>query len=1471
MKRLKVRLLSALLALVTVLTLLPTTAFAAVSSGTGIQPTSNPNLWTTRLTSTGQTYSYRPPVAAGKQLYCMDLGYSYRYGTASFLNSYTYRSATGKDADTLWADAAAATGLGEMDAITKENVKWMMTYIVDYQGSIPGSLFMALQTYIWDHQSNKAAGGDSSGDIDAGGFANADTYETYLGYIDWLLRQKAKEDAEYQKKIQEYAAQGIRAAVIEDDNAKWAVYARSSVSGRQAFLAGYFPRKLATSDPPIGGDNPETPAGDADITLKKVSAGTTEPLSGARFLIYRDGQLVGSDVTVNGALQVENVTQGLWSFVETEAPAGYSLDPTPVSVYVDVTNGGKQYTVTAENAKLPDLRIAKRDAQTGGSIPGTVFSVRSLTGDFQTTATTGADGTAVLRGLEAGVYAVRELSVPEPYLVTDTEQTVSLRPGRLAEVTFLDYQKPGLEIIKREMSTGAPLAAVTFQIQQIDGSYETSATTDAHGRIFLEGIPAGTYRITESHVPDHVIRDSIPREVTMKAGMTATITFFNATKPNLEIRKVDSVTGDPIQGAKFRILYRSNHTDSGEQNDLGVFLTDASGKITLAEVKSGWYQVTEVEAAKGYAIREPATQECFLAGGESRVLTFENTPLSALIIRKVDSADGRLLEGAWFRLRYLGGTSGTEGTVIGEYRTGGNGTVVVTGLSAGTYICEEISAPEGYVISDATKTVYLSGKEQDVITVTFGNDRMGSLLIRKKDAVSGAPIPGVEFLLTDSSGSVLGNANGRYVTDDTGSIRVDGLTPGMTVIAREARAKEGYLLDDTPQSIQIKRGATMMLEFRNQPKSGILVKKVDAVTRAPLADVEFLVTDSEGKLIGSANGKYVTDSAGIFTVTDIEPGTTLIVRETQAKKGYVLDDTPQTVKVKASEMVTLEFRNQPKGNLIIEKRDSVTKAPLEGVRFRIIYADGRFVDAEDGALSSNGLYCTDKNGRITLSGIVGTVVVTEVKTIPGYTMDESTSSQTVVVNPGDTQTLFFYNTPAGGLRIVKSDKSTGERIPGVRFEICRMNGESLGIYTTDSDGVIYLPEAEDGWYTVTERKAAAGYLPDSTEHKVEIKAGETATLALTNRRAGSLLLHKIDADTGDGIYGVVFLLCDSGKNPLMRLKTDQDGYAYVEKELPAGKYYLRELEPAEGYLPDRQYKTIYVESGKTATVEWKNTAVTGQIQIRKYAAGNNSITGQPGGTALEGAVFEIIRERSGKVVDYITTDARGVAASRSLPLGRYLIREVTAPAYYQLSAETFDVTLEYAGQIIKLAAYNKPAELGVSVTKTGIREVLAGSKMAYRLSVANTSNVALENFHLHDKLPYDSASASALTTGTYNARLTYRILYRTNYSGYRVLASNLLTTNNYGFSLSAISLMYGEVVTDIYFDFGTVPAGFQCVDRPTLTVSVYPGVANGYRVINRADAGGRYGGTWQTANAAWITLVRRLTPSTGTTLPKTGY
>jgi uncharacterized repeat protein (TIGR01451 family) len=1470
LKTIRTKFLSLLLALVTILSLLPTAAFAASNTGSGLKITTNQAYWSTRLLANGTPYSYRPPLVDGKLVYCMDSGLGYHYATSSYLNSFTWTSGTGADADAVLQLALTNSGLSEMDAATVENVKWMMTYLNDCKESNVGQLFMAVQTYVWENQSYK---GEPGGDGDAGGYANADTYDLYLSLIDWLLEQKAQEDAEFQRQIEEFTAQGKSASIVEDESAKWAVYAISSNRKNQSFFNYYGPRKLVTQDKPGGGgEEPAPPAGVGKIVLKKTAGGTTTGLAGARFSIYFNGQIVGSDITnAQGEIYVENAATGLWSFVETAAPDGYCVDPTPKSVYVDVTEGDREYTVAAVNYEKPDMKIIKRDAMSGKPIVGTVFSVKSVTGNYSTSVTTGTDGSATLSAIPAGVYVVREESVPEPYIVSNTEQTVALRPGKISEVTFVDYEKPGLEIVKKNIANGEPIEGVTFRIEQIDGSFSTSATTDNHGRIFLDSVPVGTFKVTEINVPSHVILCPIPQEVALKSGETSTVTFFNALKPSLEIRKVDSVTGNPIKGAKFQIWYGSNHTDTGELNDLGTYFSDASGKIILPEIKDGWYKVTELEAPHGYSIKEPATQECFISGGESKVLTFENTPLSAIIIRKVDSESGQPLEGAWFRIRYLGGTSGTGGTVIGEYRTSSNGTIVVTSLKAGTYVCEEISAPDGYVITDATETVYLSGKDQDVITVTFGNDKMGSLLIVKKDAVTGAPISDVEFLVTDSDGSVIGTANGKYVTDSAGTIRIDGLTPGMTVIAREVRAKDGYILDDTPQSIKIKRNSVMTLEFRNQPKGGVLVKKVDAVTNAPISNVEFLVTDSDGNLIGNANGKFVTDSAGTFTITDIAPGTTLVVKETRAKDGYILDDTPQTVKVKSNEVVTVEFRNAPKGNLIIVKQDSVTKEPLEGVQFKIVYADGSYVDAEGGTLSSTGLYWTDKEGKITISGISGTVVVTEIETIPGYTIDENTRTQTVVVNPNDTQTLYFYNTPVGGLQIIKSDKDSGKRIAGVKFEIRKMNGEIIGTYTTDSDGVIYLPEAESGWYTVTELETASGYLLDTTPHRIEVKDGQTATLEIANRKACSILIHKVDANTGDGIYGVTFVIYDSGRNPIMEVTTDQDGYAYIDKELAAGKYYIRELEAADGYILDKQYKTVYVEAGKTSTIEWENTAVTGQIQITKYAAESNAITGQAGGVTLKGATFEIVRERSGKVVDYITTDARGVAASKPLPLGRYLIREVSAPAYYQVSAETFDVTLEYAGQIIKLAAYNKPAELGVTLTKTGIKEVLAGSKMSYRFTIANTSNVDLQNFYFHDKIPYDVTTVSALTTGTYNARLTYRILYKTNYNDYRVLASNLLSTNNYSFGLSGLQLMAGEVVTDIYFDFGTVPSGFQSVTKPTLMVSVNPRTANKYYVTNRADAGGKFGETWQSANASWITIVRNLTPVRKPLLPKTGY
>ena len=1102
--------MSAFLVIMTLLTLLPTSALAASSTGTGIKPTSNTNYWTTRLLHDGTPYSYKPPMAAGKMLYCMDRGYGYRWGTASFLNSYTYTSATGADADAVLKTALAQSGMGELDAQQLENFKWMMTYIVDYKGDIPGSLFMAAQTYVWDHQSFK---GEGDGDIDGGGYANADTYEMYLGYTDWMLKEKAKEDAEFQKQIEEYAAKGIIASVVEDEAAKWAVWAKSSVKGRQSFFNYYAPRKLVVNDAPVP-DKPTPPAGDADITLRKVAAGTTRGLDGAKFNIYRDGQIVGSDVTKNGGIiEVNNVTKGLWSFVEVEAPAGYCADSTPLSVYVDTTDGDKQYTVTATNYELPSMKIIKTDAQTGTPIPGTVLSIKSVTGSYSTSVTTGSDGSATLSDIPADVYVVREESVPEPYVVSHTEQTVALRPGKTSEVIFVDYEKPGLEILKKNIATGEPIEGVTYLIEQIDGSYSTSATTDSAGRIFLDSIPVGSYRITEKNVPSNVILSEIPQEVHLEAGCTRTVTFFNAVKSSLTILKRNSVTGDPLSNAKFHIYYGSDNTTTGEINDLGVFTTDEIGKITLTDVNRGWYKLVEESAPKGFGIQGSGVTEFYLEANTSKTVTVDNVPHSALVVYKYDAKTGKGLEGCRFELRYLSGnTSGTGGTVIGTYVTGPNGAFTVTNLKKGTYVCQELESDGNHIIDREPQTVWISGEDQDVVTLRFGNAPLGSLLITKlSDDNKHEPLSGVEFLLTDSSGNYLGNDNGRFATNAAGEILVDGLEPGMTVIAREVRAKTGYLLDDSPQHALIKSGETAHLQFLNQPAGNLIIRKVssgpngeplegvefkityadgsfvpdangelssngiyytnksgeirisgvvgtvvatetktipgftiDEATRTqtvvvnpndtqtltfynkptttlilqkyisgtknePLAGVQFLVTDSSGAVVGPNNGYYTTDAAGQIVIEGLTDGMTVTAKEVKSVDGFVLDGTPQSIKIDQSQSPQrMTFWNERQGALIINKLSSLDrKMPLKGVTFKITTATGEFVPDENGKISSNGLYYTDENGQIILKGVTGTLVVTEEKSISGYTIDENTRTQTVVVNPNDTQSLYF--------------------------------------------------------------------------------------------------------------------------------------------------------------------------------------------------------------------------------------------------------------------------------------------------------------------------------------------------------------------------------------------------------------------------------------------------------------------------------
>ena len=1084
----------------------------------------------------------------------------------------------------------------------------------------------------------------------------------------------------------------------------------------------------------------------------------------------------------NGEIDLSMLPAG--SYVVTEKSCdGYVIDEAQRIIELK-PNEDAQFVFT--NHIKPSLQLIKLSSD-GSRLAGVTFRIARIEdGSHYLDRTTNSAGEILVSDLEPGVYSVKELSSVLDHIPDDTEHHVELFPGQTSTITLTNDKRPNLYIHKNDADSGEPIPNTVYLVKGADGHSIAEVKTDENGVAVVENLLPGVVEVIEKSVPEPYLLAKESQMVTLYPNRDRDVYFENYKRPTIEIIKENEITHDRIANVPFQVWYASNDTSTGEYNDLGVFYTDEDGRIELTDpdisLRDGWFRVKELEPAPGFSIADPDTQEAFIAAGEGHTFRFYNRPLSAICVWKYDSESGEAIEGAVFQVRYLSGnTSGTGGTVIGTYRTSINGSFTVTGCKAGTYIIEELSSDGSHVIDTPPQTVYLSGEEQEVVQIYFGNS----------------------------------------------------------------------------------------------PKGSLLIKKVSAADNSPISDVQFFVTESDGTVVGNGNGYFTTDSAGTILIENIDPNTTLVVKETRAREGFLLDDTPQTAQIKAGQTVTLEFRNKPQGNLIIHKLSSTDKTPLEGVQFKITYADGTYLPDEGGKLSSNGLYWTDSAGQIVLSNITGTVVVTEVQSVPGYTIDPNTQSQTVVVNPDDTQELWFYNNPVGGLEILKVNASkTSERIADTTFEVRKMDDALVDTITTDENGRAFLA-LEDGAYYALEIEANPNFVLDDTPHYFEIKDGKVTTLRITNAAKSGILIHKVDT-SGEGIYGVKFLLYDQNRNPIGEFTSDDEGWVYITADdLPdgantSGRFYLRELEAAEGYILDEEYKTVYVRPGHTAEIEWVNEAITGQIQIYKYAAEYNEVTGTPAGTPLQGAVYEISNARTGKVVDYITTDARGVAASKPLPLTRYKIVEVTAPAYWQVDPTVHDVTLEYAGQIIKISAYDKPSNLGVTITKRGNTEVLAGQSMRYDLTVANTSNVPLENFYWHDKIPYDVARATTLTTGTYSARLNYRVLYKTNYqSSYQVLASNLLTSNNYSFALNAIPMQAGEVVTDIYFDFGKVPVGFQSVTGPTLSVIINGNTVNGYQLVNRADVGGKYQGTWQTAQASWVTIVRKYT--TTPDLPKTGY
>ena len=1218
------------------------------------------------------------------------------------------------------------------------------------------------------------------------------------------------------------------------------------------------------------------------IWLVKVdSADPSKVIPNARFRIEAvDGSWGPAEFTTdqNGEIDLSELPTGAYVVTELDCP-GYLIDEAQRIIQMEA-NQTARFVFT--NSVQPSLHLIKLSSD-GSRLAGVTFRIAKIEdGSRYLDRTTDENGEILISGLEPGVYSVKELDTTSDHISDPVERHVELFPGKTSTIILENDIRPNLTVVKRDADTGEPVPDTVFLVEAADGHSVDEIKTGADGTATLENLLPGVYQISEKSVPSPYLMDAEPQLVTLYPNRNHTVYFENHKKPTLTIQKVDSITGSPIRGAKFQLWYGSNGTDTGELNNLGIYFTDASGQIVLEGLRDGWYRVTELEPAPGFTIKEPATQEVYIEGGGNKSLTFENVPLNAIVVHKTDSVTGEALGGATFQLRYLGGASGTGGTVIGQKVTGSNGMAIWTGLKPGSYIVEEVDPADGYSIIQSSETVYLADNgEQSVITVRFENMPDGNLLIRKVcSANPSVTLPDAEFKVTYADGTLIGDSNGIYRTDENGEILISGLQPGKSVVVTETQAPPGYLIDTQAQTVQIKEGRTVSLNFKNQPKGELIIQKRDSATGQPLAGAQFRVTTAAGCEVGldgvigdstlTQNGIFTTDSSGEIRITNLAPGA-YVLTEIKAPHGYVMDAPSTNVVIgEGGDTQTVVITNTPKGGLVINKLDSVTHEPLEGVEFTITEADGTVVDDNGGMTSSMGLYRTDENGQIMIDGLVGTFLVTETKTIEGYTIHEETRTQTVVINPNDTQTITVYNDPIGGVEIIKVNADdTRERIPNTTFEIRRMDDALVDTVTTDKNGRVFLA-LENGSYYAVETESAEGFKLDDTPHYFEVKNGETTVLQVENTPVSAILIHKTDSTTGEGIYGVPFILYDSTNTPVGQYTSNNEGYVLIEG-LEAGRYYLRELEN-EGYVPDTEKKTVYVESGETTEIEWQNTPITGQIQITKTSADYNSVNGWPAGTPIPGTEFEIYNARTGNLVDTVETDKNGVASSRPLPLGRYKIVESRAADFYGLDRTPIEVEIEFAGQIVKAAMTNKSIYTNVSIQKTGYVEVMPGQQIRYDFSgIGNNSTTSLTSFFWRDTLPGQAVRLDKIVTGTYNVPSNYKVVYKTNLSGgtWRTLADNLSTQQNYVLDVSgaALGLASNEYITEFMMSFGVVPANFRQVEAPQVYATVYAWLTGGSQFVNQADVGGVYNGQWIMATSRWVTRVYKPAEP----LPRTGY